>query len=100
MTVGAVSLSIEPTRIGDGIAVFRVSMDTHSGDLSVDLERSATLTVGGVERTGARWTGDPPDGHHRSGELTFRLEGEPSGEVVLSIDGFARPVEASWAVAG
>jgi hypothetical protein len=96
VTAGAVTVSIEPIRIDDTGAAFQVSMETHSEELSADLERTAILEVGGVSWTSAAWTGDPPAGHHRAGELTFAASGEAAGPVTLSIGGFSEPVEVTW----
>lgn len=96
VTAGAVEITIEPIRIDGTAAVFRIVMDTHSEELSADLARTAVLEVGGVEWTGASWSGDPPGGHHRTGELTFEAAGPPAGRVVLTLGGFSAPVEASW----
>lgn len=96
VTAGAVTVSIEPIRIDDTGAAFQVSMETHSEELTADLERTAVLEVGGVEWTSATWKGDPPGGHHRSGELSFAAQGEAAGPVTLSIGGFSEPIEVRW----
>ena len=98
VTVGGVDIVIEPVRIDETGAVFRVAMDTHSGELSADLASTSVLAVDGVEWTGATWSGDPPGGHHREGELIFGSSGPAAGSAVLSIGGFSRPVKASWAL--
>lgn len=51
---------------------FDVSMDAHSGDLSVyDIKELATLRdSGGSEYRPASWD-SAPGGHHRNGKLTF-----------------------------
>jgi hypothetical protein len=73
-------------------------MSTHSEELSANLARTSALEVNGVEWTGATWSGDPPGGHHRGGELTFEATGPATGSVVLSIGGFSAPVEAGWSL--
>ena len=100
VTVGAVDIVIEPIRIDETAAVFRVVMSTHTEDLSADLAITSVLEVDGLEWTGAAWSGDPPGGHHREGELTFEASGPTTGSAVLSIDGFAAPVEAEWTLSG
>lgn len=97
---GSVGITIEPIRIDASGALFRVTMDTHSGDLSVDPAASSALTVDGVEWSSPTWTGDPPGGHHRQGELAFEAGGPATGEATLSIGGFSAPVEASWSLGG
>lgn len=96
LTAGAVNIVIEPMRIDETAAVFRIEMNTHSEELSVDLTLMSVLEVEGVEWTGATWSGDPPGGHHRGGELTFQASGPATGLAVLSIDGFSAPVQANW----
>jgi len=100
LTVGAVDIVIEPIRIDETAAVFRVEMNTHSEELSVDLARTSVLEVDGVEWTGATWSGDPPGGHHRGGELTFEASGPATGSAILAIDGFSAPVQATWTLSG
>jgi hypothetical protein len=97
---GEVDVKIEPRRLDERGAVFMVTLDTHSVELSTDLARTSALEVGGEAWTGAAWTGDPPDGHHRSGELAFEPSGPATGTVRLSIDGFDQPVEATWTLEG
>jgi hypothetical protein len=100
VTIGAVDVVIEPIRIDETAAVFRVVMETHSEELSADLATGSLLEVDGVQWTGASWSGDPPGGHHREGELTFEAGGPAAGSAVLSIGGFSAPVEASWTLSG
>jgi hypothetical protein len=100
VTAGAIDIVIEPLRIDETGAVFHVAMNTHSENLSADLANTALLRVGGVEWAGAIWSGSPPGGHHREGELTFEARGAASGSAVLSIGGFPTPVEASWTLGG
>lgn len=99
IAAGEVEVEIEPVRVDDEGAVFAVTMDTHSVELSADMEL-ATLTVDGTEWPGATWSGDGPEGHHREGELTFVAAGTPSGTMVLTIRGLPEPVEAAWALPG
>ena len=96
VTVGAVDIVIEPTRIDETGAVFRIAMDTHSEELSADLASTSVLEVDGLEWTAATWSGDPPGGHHREGQLIFEASGPAVGSAVLSIGGFSGPVKASW----
>ena len=96
VTAGEVDVKIEPRQLDDQAAVFAVSFDTHSGDLSTDVARTANLEVGGVAWTDPAWDGDGPGGHHRTGELSFQAAGPANGEVRLSIDGLDAPVEATW----
>lgn len=81
-------------------AVFRVSLDTHSGDLGVDLTRTARLTVGGANWGTPALDGDPPGGHHRQRQLTFEPAGPATGTVRLTIEGLPAPVVAGWTLPG
>lgn len=93
---GEVVVKILPVRLDDAGAVFRVTLDTHSGDLGVDLTRAARLEVGGSVWPTPVWKGDPAGGHHREGELRFTSTGAASGTVTLTIGGLPGPVVARW----
>lgn len=96
VAAGGVDVIIVPVRIDDSGAVFRVSLDTHSGDLAVDLAETARLEVNGTEWGNPVWNGDPPGGHHRQGELSFTSGGSAQGSVRLTIGGLPGPVVADW----
>lgn len=98
VTAGAVEISIEPIQIDETAAVFRIVMNTHSEELSADLVTSSALEVDGVNWSQATWSGDPPGGHHRQGELAFEAYGDAAESATLSIGGFEAPVEASWSL--
>jgi hypothetical protein len=52
---------------------FKIVLDTHSGDLSDDLVKSALLLDGaGGQHVPIAWDGAPPGGHHREGVLRFK----------------------------
>ena len=93
---GSVKVTITPTRFDDRGARFGISLDTHSGDLSMDLAASASLNVDGKTWPGAVWSGDGPSGHHRSGNLRFASGGPARGAARLTISGFPKPVAATW----
>ena len=94
--IGAVEVSASPLQVSDRAAAFKISLDTHSGDLGVDLKKSATLTVDATDWPVASFDGDGPGGHHREGTLRFRAAGAPQGEMRLRIDGLDRPAEFTW----
>ena len=100
LAAGSVEVRITPVKIDGSDAVFRVSLDTHMGELLVDLARQAHLDVGGTPWTGATWGGGPAGGHHRIGQLTFAAGGPAEGTAELTIDGLPAPVTASWNLAG
>ena len=97
---GAVTVEITPTRIDGTGAAFKVSFDTHSVELDLDVAGNARLVVGGTPWTSAVWDGAGPGGHHREGTLSFDAAGDPSGTAKISVGGLAEPVEASWTLEG
>ena len=51
---------------------FKVVLDTHSQELSEDLQRSAVLvSADGRQQQPIAWVGAPAGGHHREGILRF-----------------------------
>lgn len=96
---GEVLVTIEPVRIDGEGAVFRVGFETHTVELSLDVAKEASLEVDGTRWPNATWSGSPAGGHHRDGKLRFDAGGASTGEAVLTIDGLADPVVASWALA-
>jgi len=93
-----VKVTIAPLRIDATGAEFEVKLDTHSGDLDVDVAKSARLTVGGTEWSGATWKGAGPGGHHREGRLTFPAAGPVSGRAGLTINGLGKPNTVEWSL--
>ena len=96
LTAGSVEVTVTPRELNAAGARFDVAFDTHSGDLGVDVARSATLSVGGRRWSPARWSGDGPGGHHRGGTLEFPAGGSASGPVRLALSGLPTPVVAEW----
>jgi|SRR3990172_5552283 len=95
---GGVQVNIEPIELDEDGAVFAVALDTHEGDLPVDLARTTRLEVDGVDWGKPVWSGSPPGGHHREGELSFDPGGPVAGTARLTIDGLPDPVVAIWKV--
>jgi hypothetical protein len=100
LAAGEVEVKITPTRLDDKGATFAIVLDTHSADLSVDLTTAAVLDVGGTAWAVEGWTGDPPGGHHREGELSFTAKGPATGTASLTIAGLPEPVETTWDLGG
>lgn len=92
VTVAATAERIDPTG-----AVIRLSLDTHTTPLTMDLPAAAHLTVGGQEWPARAWNGTGPGGHHRSGTLEFTPAGPAASPVRLVIDGLGAPAELVWA---
>lgn len=97
---GAVDVKIEPRQLDAQGAIFKITLDTHSVELSTDLTESASLDVGGVAWSVSGWSGDGPGGHHREGTLAFMPGGAPAGAVRLVIKGLPELVDVTWTVAG
>ena len=100
VAAGAVEVKITPTELDASGATFTIVLDTHSGDLSLDLTTTSQLDVGGTTWAAAGWTGDGPGGHHRTGQLRFTAEGSAQGTATLRISGLPEPVEATWELGG
>jgi|CXWL01.1.fsa_nt_gi hypothetical protein len=96
VAAGSVDVIITPTRFDASGATFSIVLDTHSGDLSLDLTTSAMLDVDGTAWINAGWTGDGPGGHHREGEVQFSAQGPVQGTATLTIAGLPEPIEATW----
>lgn len=96
VSAGEVSVRVEPVRLDGGGAEFRVTFDTHSGALDLDMTAVARLQVDGVAWPLSGWTGDGPGGHHRQGQLSFRSGGPATGSAHLTIGGLPAPVDMAW----
>jgi hypothetical protein len=96
VAAGDVDVWVEPIRVDETGALFLVEFDTHSVELDLDIAGSSRLAVEGVEWSGVTWVGDPPGGHHRTGELFFESAGPANGRMILRIDGLSGPVVVEW----
>jgi hypothetical protein len=88
-----VTVKVTPKSLGtaNGRWEFSVVLDTHSADLSDDLTQSAKLvTDDGRTFKPVGWTGAPPGGHHREGELAFDVPMPKPSAIELHIN---RPSE-------
>jgi len=66
---------------------FSVVLDTHSGELSDDLVKTATLvTSDGRELKPVAWTGAGPGGHHREGVLEFAVPAPRPSAIELKLE--------------
>ena len=98
---GAVTVKIERVRLDAAGAEFKLTFDTQSVALDLDVARNATLTVGGAAWGGPTWSGAGPGGHHREGTVRFTAgRGPATGPAVLTITGLPEPVRATWTVEG
>lgn len=99
VSAGEVYVKIEPRQLDDRAAVFAVTLDTHSVELSMDLT-AAELEVDGMPWPVAGWDGDGPSGHHREGDLRFEAGGAAVGIARLVLPGFPEPAEVTWELEG
>lgn len=94
---GGVEVTVTPMQLDDDSALFEVTFNTHTIDLTVGAA-DAALLVGSVRWGPPRWDGDPTGGHHRSGRLSFPAQGPAVGPAVLSIGGLPEPVTFEWSL--
>ena len=68
-----VTVKITPRTLAAGTWEFEVVFDTHSQELTDDLEKTAVLVSDArASYSPVKWQGDPPGGHHRKGVLEFK----------------------------
>ena len=78
---------------------FKIVLDTHSGDLSDDLTKSAVLLDGtGTRHAPVAWEGAAPGGHHREGVLRFNpVTPQPTAiELRIARTGEPSPRSFEW----
>lgn len=100
-TAGGVTVAVTPANLVAGAKTwdFSIVLDTHSQDLSDDIERSAVLVDDrGNEFKALAWDGAAPGGHHRSGVLRFNaIEPRPQAlELRISRPGEAKARTFRW----
>ncbi len=73
LSQGGLTIEVTPYPLfQDREVKFRIVLDTHSGDLNFDLTKVSFLEDDqGNTFTPTVWSGSPPGGHHREGELSF-----------------------------
>ena len=74
---GSVVVDITPLTVNleNGTVYFEVGLNTHVLDLSMDLAKLASLTIGEGEQIAGQLWDAPAGGHHVSGILSFSLTG-------------------------
>ena len=76
----AVRVDVKPVQLESGKpAIFQISLNTHSVDLSYDMVQASSLQDGqGKVYQAKDWKGSSPGGHHRRGVLEFpEIKGNP-----------------------
>ena len=94
--VGAVEVTLTPLTLDTSGAVFRVTLDTHSVPLDLDMATSARLRVNDTTTDEAGWDGAGPGGHHREGTLRFATPVPTGATVELRITGLPVDATATW----
>lgn len=97
-SAGPVEVSVTPRAVSAGGARFAVELDNHEVDLTGDYAGTSSLTIDGKRWANARWSGDGPGGHHRSGTLSFDAAGPASGPMELQLGGLPTSVTLRWSV--
>lgn len=93
---GAVEVTLTPLTLDTSGAVFRVTLDTHSVPLDLDMAASARLRINDTTANAASWDGSAPGGHHREGTLRFTTPVPTGATVELRITGLPVDAVASW----
>lgn len=94
-----VTVSVQPLDISPAAAswAFKIVLDTHSANLSDDLEKAAVLVDDrGAEHRPAGWQGAPPAGHHREGTLAFAPVTPRPGAIELRIQRPGEPAPRAF----
>jgi hypothetical protein len=96
-----VTVAVTPQDLSAGAKTwdFKIVLDTHSGDLSDDLLKTAVLLDGtGTQHVPVAWDGAAPGGHHREGVLKFKPVLPTPATIALQImrAGEAKPRSFNW----
>lgn len=89
--IGAITLAVEPLNLHNTAAQtldFKVTLDTHSGELNFDLRKLVTLRVGDKEIQATAWQPASASGqsaHHVSGTLRFPTT-DAAGKLLLTAE--------------
>jgi hypothetical protein len=80
-----VTVKVTPASLEGAEWRFKVVLDTHSGELGDDLEKTAVLLANGAELRPVQWQGAGPGGHHREGQLSFRAPAPTPAKFAMRI---------------
>lgn len=96
-TQAGVTVKAAPRSLSGGIWEFEVTLETHAGELSDDLTRSAVLIdAKGTKHRPVAWKGAAPGGHHRQGVLEFKAVSPRPQTIELRIDRPGEPKARSF----
>lgn len=94
-----VTIKVTPRTLAAGTWEFEVVFDTHSQELTDDLEKTTVLIVEDrAPQSPAKWQGDPPGGHHRKGVVQFKAVSPVPASIELQIkrNGETAPRSFRW----
>lgn len=94
-----VTVNVTPRNMAAGTWEFDVAFNTHSQELTDDLEKTALLVSDGrASHSPLKWQGDPPGGHHRKGVLQFKPVSPMPASIELQIkrSGETAPRSFRW----
>ncbi|MBI3054510.1 MAG: hypothetical protein HYY77_10780 [Betaproteobacteria bacterium] len=81
-----VTVKITPRTLATSTWEFEVVFDTHSQELTDDLEKTAVLVSDArASHSPLQWQGDPPGGHHRKGVVQFKPVSPMPASIELQI---------------
>lgn len=92
-----IQATLQPFKLQEPIKI-SLALDTHSGDLEIDLTQRAELQDNnGITYATTGWDGSPPSGHHVSGTLNFpALNGAPSSLRLILVDVYGANWTFDW----
>ena len=94
---GGVAVQVTPRLVSGSTWEFEISINTHSGDLSDDLEKAVVLVAdAGTSYTPVAWEGAPPGGHHRKGVLRFKAVTPQPQAIELKLQRPGEPTPRSF----
>lgn len=94
---GEVTVTVAPLRLTQGFpASFDIAFETHSVDLTFEVEDVATLTDETNTLYTPYWEGSPPGGHHRAGTLRFTPDLSKLGNVTLTLKNIAETAQRTF----
>jgi hypothetical protein len=94
-----VTVAVTPQDFSSNATIweFKIVLDTHSGDLSDDLLKTAVLLDGtGTQHVPVAWEGAAPGGHHREGVLKFKQVSPTPATIELRITRPGEPQARSF----